>query len=184
MKKITLSIAALIAATSLNSHANNLAIDIGNDAVNLEIASTNLAQNSEFSFAMLYGDNDVHLYSFKGLVTGQLEQNTNLTAALGGKIYLLDYRDENIQGLALGGELHYQLPMNKKIEFDGSIYYAPSPTLTDDLDYLTDLTLTASYNLLKNGAIYVNYRTIKANHESGADFRIDNGFNIGLKFSF
>jgi len=183
MKKRVLSITSLLAMTTLNCHATNLAIDMGKDAFSVEVNSKNVLQGSEFSAAMLHAD-DLHLYSLKALVTGVLEQNKNLEAALGGKAYLINYGHENIQGLALGGELNYKIPMNEKFELHGSIYYAPSPTLTDDLDYLTDLTITASYKLLHNGAIYINYRNIQANDESGADLKMDNGFNIGLNFLF
>ena len=183
MKKLALSIASLLAVSSLNSHATNVAIDVGNDVFSLEAGSKNFSRSSEFSVAMIHAD-DLHLYSLKGLVTGVLEQNENLEAALGGKAYLINFHDENIQGLALGGEVNYKLPMNEKVEFHGSFYFAPSPLLTDDLDYLTDLTITASYQLLKNGAVYINYRNIQADHESAGDFTMDNGFNVGLKFSF
>ncbi|MEY8213460.1 MAG: YfaZ family outer membrane protein [Colwellia sp.] len=183
MKKIALSIASLLTITTLNSHAANLAIDIGNDVFSVEAGSKNFSQSNEFSVGMLYAD-DLHLYSLKGLVTGVLEQNENFEAALGGKAYFMRFFDENIQGLALGGELKYKMPMNERFELQGSIYYAPSPTLTDDLDYLTDLTITASYKLLNNGAIYINYRNIQANHESGGDLKMDNGFNVGLEFLF
>lgn len=183
MKKIALSLASLFTITTLHSQATNLAIDISNDVFSVEVGSKYFSKNNEFVVAMLHAD-DIHLYSYKGLVTGVLEQNENLEAALGGKAYLINFFDENIQGLALGGELNYKIPMNDKFELHGSIYYAPSPTLTDDLDYLTDLTITASYKLLNNGAIYINYRNIQANHESGSDLKIDNGFNIGLNFLF
>ncbi|MBL4900240.1 MAG: hypothetical protein JKX76_11485, partial [Colwellia sp.] len=162
MKKITLSIASLLAITTLNSQATDLAIDIGSDAFSIEVGSKTFSQDNEFAVAMLHAD-DLHLYSFKGLVTGALEQNNNLEVALGGKAYVINFFDENIQGLALGGELNYKIPMNEKLELHASMYYAPSPTLTDDLDYLTDLTITASYKILHNGAIYINYRNIQAN---------------------
>jgi len=183
MKKIAVSIASLLAITTLNSHATSLAIDIGNDVFSVEAGSKNLSQDSEFSVAMLHAD-DLHLYSLKGLVTGVLDQNENLEVALGGKVYFINYFNENIQGLALGGEVSYKIPMHEKIQLHGSMYYVPSLLLTDDLDYLTDLTITASYQLLKNGTVYINYRNIQANHDSGFDLKMDNGFNIGLKFLF
>jgi hypothetical protein len=183
MKKIALSIVSLLTITTLSSHATNLAIDIGSDVVSVEFGSKDFSKNNEFAVAMVHTD-DLHLYSLKGLVTGVLEQNENLEAALGGKAYLINFFNENIQVLALGGELNYSIPMNKKFQLHGAIYYAPSPTLTDDLDYLTDLTITASYKLLKNGAIYINYRNMQANQESGGDLKMDNGFNIGLNFLF
>jgi hypothetical protein len=183
MKKIALSIASLLTITTLNSHAANLAVDIGSDVFSVELGSKSESQSNEFSVAMIHAD-DLHLYSFKGLVTGVLDQSANLEAALGGKAYFINYFDENIQGLALGGELNYTLPMNEKIEFHGSIYYAPSPMLTDDLDYLRDLTITASYKLIDNGILYVNYRNIQAKHESASDLKMDNGFNVGIEFLF
>lgn len=183
MKTTALSIASLLAITTFNSHAAELAIDIGNDVFNVELSTKNFSQNSEVSLATLHAD-DLHLYSLKGLVTGVLDQNENLEVALGGKAYLISFFDENIQGVALGGELNYEVPMNQNIEINGSIYYAPSPLLTDDLDYLTELTITATYQLIDNGALYINYRRIQAEHESGGSFKMDNGFNIGLKFSF
>lgn len=183
MKKIALSIASFLSIVTLNSHATSLAIDVSNDAFSVEMGSKNFSQGNEFVAAMLHAD-DLHLYSLKGLVTGVLEQSKNLEVALGGKAYLINFFNENIQGLALGGELNYKIPMNEKFELHGSVYYAPSPTLSDDLDYLTDLTITASYQLLNNGAVYINYRNIQANHESGADLKMDNGFNVGIEFSF
>ena len=183
MKKIALSIATILGITTLNSHASNLAIDIGHNVFSMEVSSKTFSQDNEFSLAMIHGD-DLHLYSFKGLVTGVLEENKDLEVALGGKAYFINFFDENIQGLALGGELNYTIPMNNKIELHASAYYAPSPTLTDDLDYLTDLTITASYKIIKNGAIYINYRNIQADMESGGDLKMDNGFNIGLNFLF
>jgi len=183
MKKIALTIASILTITTLNSNAANLAIDMGNDAFSAEVGSKNFSQSNEFSVAMLYAE-DLHLYSFKGVVKGILDQNKNFEAALGGKAYFINFFNENIQGLALGGELTYKLPMNEKFEFHGSVYYAPSPMLTDDLDYLRDLTIKASYKLLKNGIIYINYRNIQANLESGGDLKMDNGFNVGIKFLF
>ena len=91
MKKLALSIASLLAVSSLNSHATNVAIDVGNDVFSLEAGSKNFSQSSEFSVAMIHAD-DLHLYSLKGLVTGVLEQNENLEAALGGKAYLINSR--------------------------------------------------------------------------------------------
>ena len=183
MKKIALSMASLLAITTLNSHAASLAIDIGNDVFSVEAGSKNLAQDSQFAVAMLHGD-DLHLYSLKGLVTGVLDQNGNFEAALGAKAYFINYADENVQGLGLGGEVNYKLPMNERVQLNGAIYYAPSPLLTDDLDNLTDLTITVSYQLLKNGTVYVNYRNIQADHDYGRDWKIDNGFNLGLQFLF
>jgi len=183
MKKLALTLASLLTVTTLNSYANDLAIDIGDDTFSIEFSSKSFSKDSEFSIATLHAD-DLHLYSVKGLVTGNLEQNRNFEAALGGKVYALSFQDDNIQGLALGGELNYKLPMNEKVEFNGSIYYAPSPTLSDDLDYLADLTLTASYKLLNNGAIYINYRKLQASDEFSNDLKMNSGFNIGLNFSF
>lgn len=183
MKKIALYIVSLLTITTLNTQATNLAIDISNDVLSVEAGSKNFSQDNEFSVAMLHAD-DVHLYSLKGLVTGVLEQNKNLEAALGGKAYVIRFFGENIQGLGLGGELNYKIPMNDKFQLHGSVYYAPSPTLSDDLDYLTDLTITASYQLLINGTVYINYRNIQVNQALGGDLKMDNGFNLGLKFLF
>ena len=184
MKKVTLIISGLLATASANSLANNLAIDIGNDSFAAELVSTGFSQNSKFSLGIISAENNQNVYSFKALVTGKVQSANNLSAAMGAKLYFIDTKRENAQGLALGGEVNYQLPSNKLIDFDIAAYIAPNPTLTDDFDYLTDITAKASYSVLPNGKVYISYRNIKAEHEDYNTVTINNGFNIGFDLKY
>lgn len=188
MKKIMTLSSLLATSLCASAYANDLTIDIGNDVLKAEFTTEQVSENTQFAIAGLTTEDDTHLISLKGLVTGTLKQHKYISAALGAKVSFasLDNAvvDENIQALALGGEVIFTVPDVPEVSLEVGIYYAPAITLSDDLDYLSDVNLRVSYKLIENGSVYVGYRNIKAAHDNGADYTIDSGAHVGFQFSF
>ena len=186
MKTLSRLALSLLSIIPLHAYANNLAVDIGKDTFSAEFATSNVSNDTTFTFGAISAKNDHKLYHFKALVTGQLESNNNVTISLGGKVYYADLASpsDNLSALSLGGDVEYSLPQNSKVKLSVSLYIAPEATISDDFDLLTDATLTASYQVLKNGSVYINYRNLKVSHESGGNVYINDGVNIGLNLTF
>lgn len=186
MKKLPCLAFSLLSIFPLHGYANNLAVDIGSDTFSAELSSSNVSEDASYTIGFISAEDDHKLYHFKAAVTGQLDSNKNVTASLGGKVYYADLAspNDNVTALALGGDIEYTLPQNNKVKFGLSLYAAPEVTVSDDFDLLIDFTMSASYQVLKNGAVYINYRNLKVSHESGGNIHINDGVNIGLSLSF
>ncbi|WAJ70021.1 YfaZ family outer membrane protein [Catenovulum adriaticum] len=184
MKHLKKSLTAALTALALPASANFLTADLSNDAFKIEIGSDRLVQDVQLSAAATGTDDDVSVFSFTGMMAGPIQGQPNLTAGLGGRLYLSDIYDENVQGFALGGQAIYRLPQNPAVSFQGQFFYTPDILMSDDFDYQTDLSLRANYQLLPNGSVYVGYRHLKANTENGPNFTLDKGINIGFEFKF
>lgn len=186
MKKLSRIALGLLSIFPLHGYANNLAVDIGSDTFSAELSTNNVSKDATYTLGAISAEDNHKLYHFKAAVTGELESNTNVTASLGGKVYYADLASpsDNVTALSLGGDVQYTVPQNNKVKLGLSLYVAPEVTISGDFDLLTDFTMTASYQLLKNGAIYINYRNIKISHESGGNVYINDGVNVGLNLTF
>lgn len=184
MKKLALLAAGFVALFTTASQASELTIDIGNNAFRTEFVSTELGPNSEISIGVLATDNDINVYTAKGLVSGDVENLKHLNAALGVKTYYLSIPGDDQFGFGLGGELGFKLPGNPRAKLETHMYYSPGITFSGDIDYVTDFSLRAGYQLLKNGEIYVGYRNLRAEHKGGYSIELNQGLNIGFKFLF
>lgn len=186
MNKLSRLALTLISIIPLHGYANNLAVDIGKDTFSAEFAKSNSSEDATFSLGAISAEGDHKVYHFKALVTGELESNENVKASLGGKVYYADLERpiDNLTALSLGGEIEYSLPQNDKVKFGLSLFVAPKVTISNDFDLLTDVTLTASYQVLSNGAVYLNYRNLKVNHEDGSNVHVNDSVNIGLRLTF
>lgn len=183
MKKLALLTAGIIASINV-AQASELTIDIGNNAFRTEFVSTELGKGSEMSLAVLATDNDINVYSAKGLVTGNVENIRGLDASLGVKGYYLDIPGEDEYGFGLGGEVSFKLPANPRAQIETHFYYSPGITVSGDVDYITDISIRGSYKLLKNGEVYVGYRNLSAEMKDAGNLELNKGLNVGFKFLF
>ena len=186
MKKLSRLALTSISILPLHGYANNLAVDIGKDTFSAEFAKSNSSEDATFTIGAISAEDDHKVYHFKALVTGELDGNENIKASLGGKIYYVDLTRpiDNLTALSLGGEIEYSLPQNDKVKFGLSLFAAPKVTISNDFDLLTDFTITASYQVLNNGAVYLNYRNLKVSHENGGNVHVNDSVNIGLNLTF
>ena len=185
MKKSALIAIGFSALFTATTQASELTIDIGNDAFRTEFVTTELGNNSEFSIAVLATDNDINVYSAKGLVSGRVEEVNGLNASLGVKTYYLDIDHvDNEFGFGLGGEVSFKIPSSPRLQVETHFYYSPGITFSGDIDYITDFSVRGSYQLLKNGEVYLGYRNLEANIKNAGSFDLNDGLNIGFKFLF
>ena len=186
MKKLSFLTLSILSVFPIHSYANTLAVDIGNDTFSAEFSKSNSAEDATFTIGAISAEDDHKLYHFKALVTGELESNENIKASLGGKVYYADLASpsDNLTALSLGGDIEYSLPQNDKVKFGLSLFVAPKVTISNDFDLLTDFTISASYEVLKNGSVYLNYRNLKVSHENGGSFHVNDSVNIGLNLTF
>ncbi|MEO0997742.1 MAG: YfaZ family outer membrane protein [Pseudomonadota bacterium] len=105
---------------------------------------------------------------------------------LGGKLFYVDtettFDDELVLGV--GGFLKYTLPQYNRFSIGGSVYFAPDVLAFGDSDEFVELEARLSYNVLREGDIYLGARYINIGFDGGGDFTLDNGLHAGIQLRF
>lgn len=187
MKNFTkLTTFALLCTTASWSNASSLEIDINGDAIkakynlNSEMASMGLA------VAALVTDDNGEAFSFDVRSQGKLKQSpdASIRGGFGVRAYHISPDGgDSFQALALGGYADLAFPSLQDVSFGIDLYYAPSITMTDDLDNLHELTLRVNYQLFENAKIFAGARDLEVS-VGDYDFDIDDNIHFGFKLDF
>lgn len=119
------------------------------------------------------------------LVTGDAgARDANVTAGLGGRVFLLDSDGPDGGGLALGGMVDARLPAFNRIGVIAYAYGAPKASTFGDLEGWYEYAVSLDYQVLKGASIYVGWRQLKIDVEDAGNATVDTGFNAGLRLTF
>ena len=123
------------------------------------------------------------------LVTGDAgAEKANVTAGLGGRITLLDFRPTggpfNGGALALGGQVEARLPAFNRIGVLGYVYGAPKASAFGDLTGYLEYAIDGDYQVLRNASIYGGYRELRMNVTNHGSVVVDTGLHLGLRLNF
>jgi hypothetical protein len=187
--------ATLLMATLLApAHASSLSLDLSDDAVRLQYASTvSMSADSEFEwdagFLLVEGDNGD---SDRKLFTGTLRSvgdagvaNHQVNAALGLRASWLNGRGFDAQALGVGGEVSARLQGMDRLVFAGYGYYAPKILSFGDAEEFFEFGASAGYQVLRNGEVFLGYRRVTFDPKQAAGtVTADTGFHVGIKFGF
>lgn len=182
--KAMTAVLATASFASINATANDLFLDVNPDAFFARFDGTHSSNGFNLSASALITDENGDLYSLGLFKSGTVQNNSNLQAALGLKISFIDGENDNAQALSLGGSIGYKLPQAPQVTVSAEVYYAPSITISDDLDGLLDFTAKVSYQLFENGSIYGGYRLVEIDVEDARDFEIDENLFFGIQLTF
>jgi len=188
LKKTAFAI-TLLAISNL-SHARGFDIKLANEMAEI----TYLAESSTFGyggadigFGVLFTEDDDYQVNANIMVTGNPSGNNKaLQFGVGGKIVMLAINDsdEEVGALALAGQLRYIIPSATPIAFVVSGAYAPSISSFSGADRYSEFGLTIELEVTPSARAYVGYRNIEYEFEGGAEFELDDGAHIGVKFEF
>jgi hypothetical protein len=119
------------------------------------------------------------------LVTGDAgAREANVTAGLGGRVFLLDSDGPDGGGLALGGMVDARLPAFNRIGLIAYAYGAPEASTFGDLEAWYEYAVSVDYQVLQGASIYAGWRQLKVDIEGFGDATVDTGFHAGLRLSF
>ena len=86
--------------------------------------------------------------------------------------------------LALGGFVRYTLPNANRFHIGGQLYYAPDVVAFGDAKEYYDVAVRVSYNVIRDGDVYLGLREVKAKFEGTSRFTMDSGLHIGFQYRF
>jgi hypothetical protein len=184
--------AALFSSTSAN--AMSLDINLSND--NVEAIYSSFTGSSEygrtlFNAGLLYADesNDSNLILSTGLHAMDLAGTLNpgLKVGIGGQIFFADIANSDVLALGLGGFVSLRPQFEKRLNFQGELYYAPDIVSFLDSESFLRTGARVEYSIIPQADIYVGIRKIEAKVEAAnQSVTITTGDEVhfGIKMKF
>ncbi len=187
----TLGCAALLLGVALGrpmaAQADTVSLDLNDDAARLTFVHPfdNEKMRVDASWLHHQDTGDVMAAGFH--ITGNAATEARpINVGLGGRLYYVDADEASADGgaLALGGFFEAKLPTYDRIGFGGHIYYAPDVLAFGDVDDMSDLTLYATYSVLREGDVYVGVRNVKSDFDDRGEVTLDTGLFVGFMLNF
>ncbi len=181
--------AAMTLAMSLTSaaNANDLELSLNDDAVRLVYAWPAREDKLRIDAGLLHHQDRGELVHVGLHLEGLASSGNNpLHGGLGGRVVYAntDGPSDDAFALALGGYLKYTFPAYNRFSVQGHAYFAPDILNFGDADQFVELDARVSYNVLRNGDIFLGARYINLEFQPGGDFRLDNGLHAGIQLRF
>lgn len=184
MNKYTLI--ALSCALSTSVFADNLSLDLNDDALRLNYQHS-LDKNYQTDFAWTHVKDLGDSVSVGLTLTQSL--NNDITAYIGGKA-LFQQHDHLPDGtaIAVGGALRITPAANKNVAVVASAYFAPDVLSFGDMENYQELELRGEYKVSEQLTAYVGYRNNSADYSANSvkvkDIDLYDGFMVGGQFKF
>ncbi|MBI5006025.1 MAG: hypothetical protein HZB95_02755 [Nitrosomonadales bacterium] len=151
--------------------------------------ASGLAGKSEVYAELMY--NDVNsIVGGVGLLVANDEMNVpGLTIGVGGKVVAATIKEtparQNASAVALGVQVRYELPAERRVAFAGEVYLAPKIITFGDANRYQQYGARAEFSVSPQVQVYAGYRKTLFNMKStGADAVLINGPHIGVQLSF
>lgn len=165
-------------------HAASLEADINGDAIKAKYNLNSDRASMGVSAAVLITDDNGEAFSLDFRSQGRLNKtaDTDIRGGFGIRAYHVapEHTDDSFQALALGGYVDLAIPSIEDVSFGVDFYYAPSITMTDDLDNMHELSLRVNYQLFENAKIFAGTRDLEVT-VGDYDYDIDDDIHIGFK---
>lgn len=159
--------------------AGDATVRLSDDAVSLLIDPAASATNS-VQFGLLFNDDDdAYMLSGGLFANGQREA---LTGRLGAKAYYADLDEDSGYGIALGGDLNFQL--SQELTLNAGLFYGPDALTFSDLDGYEEWFVRIHYRLFDTASLGAGYGSLEIESDDGVDIEVDEGlfFEMRLKF--
>jgi len=175
---------ALFSAVIQTASANDLYIDISEESAMIRGEATHSSHGLLYFGSLHITEDKGEAISIGLMKSGQIGSNANLTGDLGIKGYVIDPDADNVYALALGGRLNYAIQEVEGLSVTGELFYAPSITVSSDIENVIDLHVRANYALFEKGELYAGVRNYKLGLENQSDYKFDTGPFFGIQLSF
>jgi len=179
----------LLSVTTLAA-ADTLDIGLSNKTAQFKygVPST-LAGKSEMYAEFMYNDVNSVLGGVGLLVANDEVTAPGLTIGIGAKLVAATIKATpsrlNTSAVALGAQVRYELPNERRIAFAGDVYFAPSITTFGDADQYKQYGARAEFSISPQVQVYAGYRKIWFSLKNGlGDTVFINGPHAGVQLSF
>lgn len=180
---------SLMSVTTL-AMADTLDIGLSNSTAQFKygVPST-LAGKSEMYAELMYNDVNSIIGGVGLLVANDELKVPGLTIGIGAKAVAATIKNaptrKNASAVALGVQVRYELPAERRVAFAGEAYYAPQIITFGDADHYQQVGARAEFSISPQMQVYAGYRktwfTMKT---TGVDAVLINGPHIGVQLSF
>jgi len=176
--------AVLVSGFSGSVLADSIDINLNSDSIQATYASYWGAADFTAGFVS-NGEQDDWVASVGLLARGTKQsQRSRSDVGLGGKVYVVSVGNRDIYALGLGGAGRV-FPGNGSIGIGGYGFYAPDVVTGGDGKSFWEAGVYVDFEVVKNTAdIYVGYRKLRAELDTGANVTVDKGGHVGVRISF
>ena len=149
-------------------------------------APSSLSGKSEVYAELMYNDVNSVLGGVGVLVAN--EQGNGLSIGVGAKVVAGTVKAapnrKNASATALGVQVRFELPADRRIAFTGEAYVAPKIITFGDAKRFQQMAVRAEYAISEQTAVYVGYRKSLFGLSSGTDAVFANGPHVGIQLAF
>jgi len=171
-------------AISPGTFAASLDVDINNDTLRGEYNFSDRNADLGLSAALVLTDDRGEVGALTARTQGQLANQQFIRGGFGGRAYYASPDGgDSFQALGIGGYVDVTLPKFTDMTLGAEVYYAPSITITDDLDNLREIAFRASYQLFENATLYAGIRHLEVEVDD-FDFEFTEDAHVGFTLQF
>lgn len=174
-------------ATLRGAAADSLALDLNDDAARLTFEHPFAQRNIRVDGSWLHHQDRGDAVAVGFHVTGNAATAARpVNAGLGGRLYYVNADRANADGalLGLGGFFDAKLPDYDRIGFGGHLYFAPDVLAFGDAKDFFDISVHASYAVLRQGDVYLGLRNVQGEFKNAGDVTVDTGLMLGFRLNF
>lgn len=181
----------LILAMSANTFADALDINLNNNAAQFKYGSNAgvfIQGNSEFHVGVLYNDVNNTMGEAGLIVKGDDENLSGLSYGVGARAVIGSIKNivtptNNVQAIAIGGEVGFALPTAKRVAIVGEYFAGPKITTFGDAERYNQSEVRLEFEIIPQTKAYLGYREINFGIKSTGGAMLDKGTYAGLKIS-
>ncbi len=180
---------SLMSVTSV-AMADTLDIGLSNTTAQFKYGvASGLAGKSEVYAELMYNDKNSVIGGVGLLVANDETKAPGLTIGVGAKAVASTIKElpvrKNTSAVALGVQVRYELPAERRVAFAGEGYYAPEIIAFGDAKHYQQYGARAEFSLAPQMQVYAGYRKTSFSLKStGTDVALINGPHIGVQLSF
>ena len=180
---------SLLSVTTVAT-ADTLDIGLSNSTAQFKYGvPSSVAGKSEIYAELMYNNVNSVVGGAGLLVANDELQVPGLTIGVGAKVVAATIREtptrKNTSAVALGAQVRYELPAERRVAFSGELYYAPEIITFGDARHYQQYGARAEFSVSPQLQVYAGYRktsfTLKT---TGTDAVLINGPHIGVQLSF
>ncbi len=178
-----MSVASIAAADTLD-------IGLSNTTAQFKYGvASGLAGKSEVYAELMYNDKNSVIGGAGLLVANDEMKVPGLTIGIGAKAIVATIKDApgrtNSSAIALGAQVRYELPVERRVAFGGEAYFAPTIITFGDADRYQQYGARAEFSISPQLQVYAGYRkTWFVVKGSGSQSVLINGPHVGVQLSF
>jgi len=180
---LRLIVFALLAAANVSAAADSVDLNLSSDTIEARYNAS--VGFGEWTFGALYNrDQKDQVVNVGLLATGETRAGgSRIEAGLGGKLYATSVGNEEVLALGVGGQVRWFFGEGP-FSVAGYGFFAPRVVTFLDGVWFWEAGVRAEVELIKNSFLYIGYRQVQVELDSGARPNVDKGAFAGLQIKF